>query len=724
MSIDANPLAFRGVSFLTKKGKFKRRYLRQEKLQICGLSEADLDAIIELFCPDRPYYVTTGSGVDDWYDPHRRLKPDEVLRHLLGNILQEIIPKHVAPKCWGCTKFVGIDVDFHPGEEDDFLSRRRLVRKGLRILGVPTEGVLVSDTPSGGKHYRFFLTEAIKLEQIPYVLGKVGIHQKRGRFEIFPCKKTGYRLPFALRPGHEHNPARAGIFIRKFIAGEVPKVNWIECLRRAEAFEAKYGVPREQFQRSHSSSPVSARPASFAKPKLSSVICGVSKQTRLTDASAADDRRIEPSYGSKSVLLMDQLFLTGIAAAGTRTQVTLDLAWHFRFVRRFTASATCDTLLEWVNRTGRETSTTVIEDLRGGTRKADAHTRAIVDWVYRLPEEERAPQMARGRFSRAEVEHLLTKLKYVPANDRLELVEFVLRCLQFAKRHGACDETGWVAEIAAGEVMRSWPRCSGSSYVRKREILAGAGLLQVERGEWRTKSRSGRARTYRLNVERSLSSDATMELEHAVAYASALLSQAGDGDTRSLRLQSENDSKVKVVINNLENHGGVGDRGMGNKAEGQTLKLEHTTRQSFPSTHSLVNSKKAAMESLASEYISLRVGNSSLRTGRVPSSVPVEVQPSQPPAMSSWHTPYLDLPLPPECRDWLLRNSGPGMGIPKRYRLMIEVAQRSVPIKGPLTDHLQAGLPSGSSGSPALPEPTNGVLRDARHGAIVRTGFG
>ena len=143
MSTDANPFTYQGVSFLTRKGKFKKRYRWQEKLQICGLSEVDLEAFIDLFCPGRPYYVTTRRGVDDWFDPHRRLTRNEVVRHLMGNVLPEITSKHVAPKCWGYTRFVGIDVDFHPGQEDDFRGRCRLVRKAFCIIGESKECVLV-----------------------------------------------------------------------------------------------------------------------------------------------------------------------------------------------------------------------------------------------------------------------------------------------------------------------------------------------------------------------------------------------------------------------------------------------------------------------------------------------------------------------------------------------------------------------------------------------------
>jgi hypothetical protein len=725
MSTDANPFAFRGVSFLTRKSEFKQRYRWQEKLQICGLSEVDLDAFIELFCPDRPYFVTTRRGVDDWFDPHRRLTRNEVIRHLLGNILPEITPKHVAPKCWGYTRFIGIDVDYHPGQEDDFRSRCRLARKAFRILGVPKEGVRVDYTPSGGKHYRFFLSRAVKVEQIPLVLSKVGINQQRGRFEIFPCLNTGYRLPFASRPGHEHDPTQAGIFIRKLVRGEVPTVSWIECLRRAEAYAAKHGTPiGKQALSRPGNAAVPAGPAQVAKPKLSSVVCGTPKQLSLKNVSAADGPELSVSAREKSTLGMDRLFQTGITAGGTRTQSTLDLAWHFRFVRRLTASATCDTLVEWVYRTGRETSTTVIDDLRNGIRQAEQHTRAIVEWVYRLPEENRAKGSERGRFSQAEVEHLLTKLKYVPTPERLELLEFGLRCLQFAKLHGACDEAGWVAEIAAGEVMRSWPRCSGAAYVRKREILTGAGLIQVERGEWRTKNRSGRARTYRLNVPRSLSIDATLELPSAMAYASTILTCTGEDKTSSLRLQRQNDSKEKVVKNNLENHGGVGDRELRGRAESQTRKLDDTNLQSCTSTYSAKDSKQLAIESLRSEYLSQINANNSLRTPNELGLVFDEAKACQQPSASSWGTPYLSLPLPPECREWLLRNQGPGLAIPKRYLLMINAAQRSTTINGPSTDYVRAGPSPGSFGSPDSPGPTNGVLCDARHGAIARSGYG
>lgn len=725
MPTNADPFSYRGISFLTRKGKFKQRYLPQEKLQICGMSEADLDAFIDLFCPGCPYYVTTRCGVDDWFDPHRRLTPDEVVRHLLGNILPEVTPKHVAPRCWGFTRFVGIDVDYHPGEEEDFRSRCQTVRKAFRILGVPEEGVRVDFTPSGGKHYRIFLSEGISVEKIPAVLNKVGVRHERGRFEIFPSRKTGYRLPFALRPGREHDPTQGGKFIRKVICGEIPTVSWIDCIRRADAFEVKYGstvgkaLPR---RRTIAAKP--ARSAYLAKPKLSAIVCGIPKQARLNETHAVDDRKLCIGPKSNSTLAMDQLFLSGITAAGTRTQATLDLAWHFRFVRRFSEAATCETLIDWVYRTGRETSTTVSDDLRKGTRHAEEHTKAIVEWMFDLPEVKRTQKLANGHFSRTEVEHVLMKLKYAAANDRLELVEFALRCLQFAKSHGACDESGWVVEIAAAEVLRRWPRCSGSWYVRKREVLELAGVLQVERKEWRAKRRPGRARTYRIAIPRALSVEVNLDLSSAIAYAAKILSLADEHQTSLLRFQSENDSKKEVVENNLKKSGVIGDRVREVEVDSHAFNSGHGKQTNGLSTPTVPTSKRLAISSLRDEYLSQVQAKNGLRKPPGNNSAPVSSTTQDLPAANTWQAALLNLPLPLECRNWLLRNNDPGMGIPKRYRLMIDAAQRSATINGLPTEHCVMRADSGSFGSLGTPEQVTGALNEARHGAIACHGYG
>lgn len=218
MSANIAPHAINGVSLLTRSGKFKSRYSSSERLQILGATQADLNATIRLFCPGRPLYAATRGKNDDphdWTTPRGRLPESEVLRHLTGNLTPEINPRWVAPHSWEVTRWVGIDVDFR-GDRDDFKRRCKFVIEALRKLGVPSEAILKSLTPSGGRHYRFFTTRNVRVTDIPPVMAMVGLHESSGQIEIFPKLNKGMRLPFGFIPGREHDPGKWLRFIRAY----------------------------------------------------------------------------------------------------------------------------------------------------------------------------------------------------------------------------------------------------------------------------------------------------------------------------------------------------------------------------------------------------------------------------------------------------------------------------------------------------------------------------
>lgn len=663
-----------------------------------GMNSADLNEFIELFCPGSPEFAITREKTDDWITSRWRLTPNQVLTHLLGNVMPNTLPRWVAPKSCGWTRVVGIDVDAHPGEEDDFRRRQELVRHILKELGIEQKSILVSETPSGGTHYRFFLTRPIKCEAIEPLMRNMGIVHCRGKFEVFPSQSCGYRLPFGVIPGKEHQLTRAGEFIRRFRSGQIPPVDWLQCVRRAEAYASKH---RDGGRASDRNRLQTANNPSKSKPRSGSTAFGVSKCgsqevfAPTCIASGSDINCIESSVRRASV---ERLWREGIQAAGTRSELTLDLAWHLRFVRGLSEEELAEVLVEWVYRTGRTTSTTVMRDNDLGTRRAEKQTLDIVRWMAKLPDTRQKCRIRRHRLSKTEVEAILMRLAFGTKADQLELLEFSLEFLNFSKHHGQAGDTGWTAEIAAAEVMRRWRRCSGSRYKEKRDMLEEIGLIKTVRGEWKREKGTGRARTYHIAVPAVLSTGAEMTVPEALAYGSMLIDLAIADQASSLCGHRENDSKKEIVKNNLRSEGKLGDRGRA----GGRLTLERSEQPSLAISgmNSVPKAPSIDMAScLRQEYVSKRRELLSLSRRSQRRAVRLKApEPIHPPAV---HGSFLDLPLNSECREMLLRNSGPGMGIPKRYRLMIEEAQREVAASG----RFVPSTSSDESSPTRLPEP-------------------
>lgn len=371
------PTSINGISLYTKAGKLKSRYHDRERLQMLGATEDDLKKFIDLFCPGRPHYSITrakSNNPKDWTTPRGRLTATDVLNHLLGDLIPNKPPRWVAPRSWEVTLWVGVDVDLRTGDVADFKHRCLQVRHAFRALGVPNEGVRVDRTPSGGKHFRFFLAHKIKVDQIEPVLNAVGIFHQPGRFEIFPSMKRGLRLGFGKIPDETHD-ATAGIkFIRKFDDGKIPKVNWFTCRRNAINYCSKHppqlaarpaaskvaATHTQNAARQLSSQPHASKPA--GQPhflvRIPNDIDPVNRyatlfsQERLTSAD------------------VDEIWQLGIRLPGTRFQATTILGWHLYFAKGMAAEEVVRQLTKWVYETGKYTSNDVQADLACGSPSA------------------------------------------------------------------------------------------------------------------------------------------------------------------------------------------------------------------------------------------------------------------------------------------------------------------------------------------------------------------
>ncbi len=522
-----SPTIRNGVSLLTKTGKPKSKYSRKERLGILGATEADLEATIDLLCPGRPYYATTRRDSDDprgWVTARGRLPEAAVLRHLVGNLTPGINPRWVAPMTWEATKWVGLDVDYR-GDVEDFRKRCLRVMKALKRLGIKRESVLVSRTPSGGRHFRFFLTRKLPVSYIESVFELVGIVESPGQIEIFPKMKKGMRLPFGYIPGGKHDPRRWLRFIRAYRRHKVPLVRWLRCVRRAEAYAKRKARGTSRVQKTPPR-PKQTHPAEAAapgRPGMAPRILGIPKRYRVqgSPAEVGDIAQYRSLLGRQrpSGEDIESLIKMGIRCSGTRTQASMRLAWHLVFVRGLRAPNATAWLVKWVYETGSTTSVDVQADLRNGTRKVEQHTAKIVEWMVAKRGEQSNAAVDKSHFAKAEVAEIKRRLGY-RARDRV-LLSVALNFVRFAKLHGCPTPDGWSAQVAVRGVIQKWPHCQKMRYKPLIEALTACGLITMTLEKRQSTNGTGRPRTYLVSIHPDLREGASMGQDEAIEFALA-----------------------------------------------------------------------------------------------------------------------------------------------------------------------------------------------------------
>ena len=522
MSAIISPPAINGISLVTRAGKPKSRYSAEERLRILGGKKSDLNATIKLFCPDGPLYAATRRDSEDpraWMTPRGRLPDSEVLRHLTGNLTPEINPRWVAPHSWEATWWIGIDVDYR-GDRDDFQRRCEFVIQAFGNLGIPSNAILKSITPSGGRHYRFFTTRKVRVSDIPQVMAMVGLHESSGQIEIFPKLNKGMRLPFGYIPGREHDPRKWLRFIRAYRRRKFPRMNWLDCLKRA--FQHANPELNGEVNRPGVNVVTIVRPTCEVQRRRVTRInmLGIPKRHRTTQPNqlnrSKDRYRELLSRPFTNPSEATELWHMGICAEGTRIEATKRLAWHLLFVRRLPLKEAANRLVEWVYETGSQTSAEVRADKSRGTRSVEEQTRQLVQWIVDNHAAADAPEHDLSRFSVQELQAILEKL-HESATD--ELVSVALSFLRFAKLHGAQETNGWLAQVSVNGVIRKWPGCGGMKYKPFIEGLKACGLIEVTREKRQSSNGTGRPRTYLIRVQPELRTGAAMSHEDAIDLA-------------------------------------------------------------------------------------------------------------------------------------------------------------------------------------------------------------
>ena len=428
-------------------------------------------------------------------------------------------------------------MDFR-SDRDDYRRRCRKVHKALYTLGVPREAWLVTETPSGGRHYRFFFTQHVRTDDIPGVLENVGLKEASGQIEVFPKRNKGLRLPFGCIPGRQHEPEKWLKFIRAWQAGEVPRVNWLRCMDRADShaqrmLEVGLGLNadndtapsrRASTRANHSRQGGNRKPHTLGMPRRRRLEVPKSNLSR-SNRKQYVGLLSRPFAGPADA---EQLWQLGIQLEGTRVEATKRLAWHLTHVRGLAVEAAGDQLCRWVYETGRKTSKDVQADICSGTRKVEKQTRELVEWCATHTDN----TLPRGVFSSQEVESILRHVDESDADRSKEQVDFALHFLRFAKQNGEHHPDGWECKIAVRGIIRRWPGCSGMRYKTKMEWIVQSGLVEMTREKRQTSNGTGRPRTYLIRAPKPSAAEQTLGFSAAAQYARERIS-AIQGDRTS-----------------------------------------------------------------------------------------------------------------------------------------------------------------------------------------------
>lgn len=518
-----------GVPLFTKSGTPKTRYSDDERFRIIGGSKRDLEVFVELFCPGKPLYAATRGKTDDprdWTTPRGRLQESDVLKHLVGNLTPGIKPRWIAPKTWEVTRWFGLDVDYR-GDKEDFKRRKSFVIRLLKFLRIPRRAILVSITPSGGRHYRIFLKQKIRVSDIPIALARIGIKESSGKVEIFPKQTKGMRLPFGYLPGKQHDPRLWRNFIRNYRRGLIEKVCWYKLLKRITSIEKKR-LARIATQSIAGDHPVK-NPLHHTHQSRESIRPHRSTNMIQSRSVVTEDIEVAGGVGSK-VLAYEQLLARkveapqdvklllelGIQKKGTRVEVTKRIAFHLLFVRQEPPDKVKEFLIAWVYRTGEHTSVDVMADNKKRTRTVERQTAYFVDWLVKNHENKQAslksskPSGDKQRVTDEELCIIRQHLQNVPQLPFLE--SSALNFLKFAKLHGKSTPEGWEAQVAIRGVVRRWPGCDGMRYKPIMDALKACGLVTMTRDKKQSSNGSGRPRTYLLRVAPSLVNEPTQTI--------------------------------------------------------------------------------------------------------------------------------------------------------------------------------------------------------------------
>jgi hypothetical protein len=538
----------------TKQGQVKTRLSRHDKLKMLSprapskRTLAWLKSFQQLFYFSRFAPILRRAG-GNWATLSRPLTLDEIARHLLGDRVPTLNPIWVGSRGGKSIRFVAIDVDNHPPPPDlsdaikhahNEVAQRNLIEKqrklqkrlaippftvrcqqveaALQLLGIdpsnPNE-VLIQATPSGGRHYYFFLDASYSPGQIPDLLQAAGLREADGQIEFYPKANRGLRLPFGHVPNERFRPWAWIKFIKAYRNRTIRRFSFQELydnldrntLRRQSPAPEQPGSPPAPLTQS----PTPQRPLPRGVPKARQARpyptlpspCASSPPYDPPATAAASRYLAILEQGIKSNRDADELLALGIAVPGTRTQALKRLATHLMWFRGLTAEAAAEFLTRWAM-DPRHKSKDIQADLANGTQHVAAHINRICQWwakKQRSQTEIADTRPSGPLFSPAELNTLRAFVLPLPKEDRLPQAHFLLSFLWFAKQHGrpTPDHQGWKAAPAITAVVKKWPGCRhGNDYTLR--FTRANGLIGVITPHRHNPHGKGLARTYRIAV--------------------------------------------------------------------------------------------------------------------------------------------------------------------------------------------------------------------------------
>lgn len=533
------PAFINGVSLHRRDGQPRHNFSPRERLAILGGDENDLDAFGRVFARRRSPYIVRRSKsgtASEWVTSQGSLTNDLIVRHLLTDRLPRPAILWVGTRAWETTRYVVIDVDFKQtleegddsGRRKDFDDRCRRLEEALYRLGIPRSHWLLQDTPSGGRHYYFFLYDPIPTSDIRPVFELVGLTHEPGRFEFYPAENQGVRLPFGYVPGKPHDPDAWLRFIRAYESGEFPRANWQACRRRAEGCAIRRWdaeLPQE--------SGIDIQPGPIRRGKKEQSH-GRAPGPKTPVGAPKEDQLVTERYlellhkRSLSPADIRELMDCGIRREGTRRVATNRVAWHLLAVRGLLEEEVVNIVTEWVYRTGRHTSKDVQADLASGIRTVALDIRRLVGWLI----EKRKCRVPQGdgkyRFAVKEVDAIVEKLRTLSEGLRQERLQFALDFLNFAKQWGKrSPPDGWLCSPSVRGIIQGWKGCSGMRYKAHVDWAIDVRLIEKVREKRQTANGTGRARTYLFQVPIVEPEEAMFTFATALAYARQKLSQSG-----------------------------------------------------------------------------------------------------------------------------------------------------------------------------------------------------
>jgi hypothetical protein len=468
-----------------------------------------------------------GQGPRAWTKLPGRLEPAHVARHLLADLLPTQSPRWVGVRSLATSLHLCIDVDadrtkeqiledeydLSNADEDQkawllssiiksppkpsFEERCLRVERAFRRLGldpIDPSHTLIQETPSGGRHYYFFLDTPYLLYQLDDLLIAAGLTHTKGQIEFFPSTTHGLRIPFGYVPRRPHDPSTWIQFIDDYTNGRIRRYS-------LQGLYDNLDRHRERWTRQTQSLRAKRTNYTPITQLVEHTILGHPKAER----HAAERYLQLLSAGIQSTAEAQELIQLGILAQGTRTEALKYLAAHLIWFKHQSAELAAETLTAWAM-DPRHASKDIAQDLAKGTTIVRTHIRTMCRWYavrHRTePTTPSMPPITATRFSLAEIAVMRRTTDELCGEDRINQCHFLLHFLAFAKHHGrpAADMEGWEATPAIRQVIRRWPGCHHMNYKTRMENASLAGLIKIVKGKWHCANGKGRARTYRLAV--------------------------------------------------------------------------------------------------------------------------------------------------------------------------------------------------------------------------------